>query len=133
MSIIEALISSVLAGAKRDKDQVKQRTAVVTTVVIAALAGLSPIAKRRQRGAGGTDGLAEKALELAWSVLEDNEADPVLGRAAAEILAAAACIGSDAFAIKLVCSLCEEVRKSIESGKGKGRRCGWVMQFYTHG
>lgn len=71
-SILDALAAAggVLAGSKRDAAQLKQRQAAIVAVVIAALAGLGPLAKRRQRGGEPQDALAQKAVDLAYVVLQ---------------------------------------------------------------
>jgi hypothetical protein len=66
--------------------------------------------------------VAEAVLSLAWTVLDDNTADLALCRAAAELAAAAASVGSDSLSARLVRGLCRDVRDSADSGAAGAER-----------
>lgn len=84
----------------------KQRAANCTAVALAGLAGLSSLAKRAQsqgpHAHSGSDKLAERVLQLASCMLEDQVSDPCLARAGAEMMAAATANGSPALATSQV-------------------------------
>lgn len=46
--------------------------------------------------------VAERAVQLAAALMEDQGADPMLCRGGAEVIAAACCIGSESFALQQV-------------------------------
>lgn len=139
-------------AARKDPRQARQRAAASTAALVAALAGLGPMAKRAAaRGGGGGGGsnegqdkvggaglycsacgtfvwcmrygsrpgannlrqpcapihvnptqLAEAVLALGGALLEDQADSPAAARGAAEVTAAACCIGGPAFALQQV-------------------------------
>lgn len=62
--------------------------------------------------------VAEKVLQLSSCLLDDNLTDPVICRAAAEISAAACCIGSDALTIKQIRVLCAQLATALQDSNG---------------
>lgn len=89
--------STALSNSATRPTALKQRAANCTAVAVACLAGLGSVAKRA-RGDAGADKLAERILQLASCMLEDQVSDPCLARAGAEMMAAATVMGSTALA-----------------------------------
>lgn len=100
----------------------KQRAANCTAVALAGLAGLSSLAKRVRGDASGNDKLAEKVLQLASCMLEDQVSDPCLARAGAEMMAAATAIGSVALASSQV-GLCIQLLNAVYIGNYSSDVC----------
>jgi hypothetical protein len=94
---------------------------------VVALAGLAPLAKKARATADGISGLADKVVALAFALLEDNWGVTALCRAAAELVAAACCIGTDAFILRQVRALCQQLTGSISEGRGVEARGMLVM------
>ena len=62
---------TAVAAAAGRTEATKQRAANCTAVALAGLAGLAPLAKR-MRTESGADKLAERVLQLASCMLEDQ-------------------------------------------------------------
>jgi len=96
-------------GRWKERDRVK-RVAMMYNVCTAAIEGLAKAAERAQQSrSAGNDKLAESASQLAFQVVAESEGDPAVIRAAADIVGAAAALGTDGAAAQLVQLLCRQV------------------------
>ena len=113
----DAVAARSYPAARRDAAQARQRVAASTAVLVAALAGLGPMARRAARaraaGGGGSSSsddqqrLAAAVLALGAALLEDQPGDvPAIARGAAEVTALGCCIGGAAVALRQVQALC---------------------------
>lgn len=75
----------------------------------------------------GLPQVADKVLQLANTLLDDNSADPVFARAAAQLMAASCCLGSDVWAVKVVKAICSELALSVAENRDAERR--WVVHL----
>ncbi|KAF8072444.1 hypothetical protein HT031_000103 [Scenedesmus sp. PABB004] len=125
LQVLEVMLGAVslkafapLAAAAGRAAAARQRAANCTAVALAGLAGLGPLAKRALRGEGGSDKVAEKALQLASCLLEEQVADPCLARAGAEMMAAATAIGSTALALGQVKAIACQLLAMMSEASG---------------
>ncbi|KAJ9521869.1 hypothetical protein QJQ45_024737, partial [Haematococcus lacustris] len=88
----------------------------------------SLLASVRTTDTSQADKLADKVLHLANALLdEDGAAQLGIARAGAQLLAASACIGSDAWAVQLVAVISEELVRCTNEGRYTHRRAALAL------
>ncbi|KAJ9521672.1 hypothetical protein QJQ45_015268 [Haematococcus lacustris] len=88
----------------------------------------SLLASVRTTDTSQADKLADKVLHLANALLdEDGAAQLGIARAGAQLLAASACIGSDAWAVQLVAVISEELVRCTSEGRYTHRRAALAL------
>ncbi|KAK9865210.1 hypothetical protein WJX84_003181 [Apatococcus fuscideae] len=111
-TLLQMMTSAAGNASKARRQQPDEaRTAIVVSICGAALAGLTVMAKRCRAEGDSRDAVAQHAFLLGQAILHEGATLQfrTLQRSAAEIFAFAACIGSEAFAQKLLRNLCQEI------------------------